>query len=294
MSEPIFFKGPKTVLLADIAAATGAPPTVKIDPSIVIRGAAPISTAEPGDITVLAAPEDALLLQESGASACFTAPNFAHLVPASMPALVIEEPLRAYALALDMIFPRSLQAASLLGASGINPGASIHAEARLEQGVIVDPGAVIGPRAEIGSGSIIGGNSVIGFEVRIGRDCVIGPHATISHALIGNGVIVQPGARIGQAGIDPFFTASAADPVNGLKLPKVGRVIIQDRVEIGANAAIARGSGGDTVIGEATRIGSLAQIPENAAIGRYCFIPARASLAAGERLGDFAMIAVRR
>ena len=150
------------------------------------------------------------------------------------------------------MFPQAIRPKSLLGTTGLNPGASIHSEARLEQGVIVDPGVVIGPRAEIGFGTIIGANSVIGSDVRIGRDCLIGPQVTISHALIGDNVIVHPGARIGQSSIDCRHAGIAFAPPGLPKALKIGRVIIQNGVEVGANATIDRGAAGDTVIGEET------------------------------------------
>ena len=152
--------------------------------------------------------------------------------------------------------------------------------------MIVDPGVVIGPRAEIGSGSIIGANSVIGSGVRIGRDCLIGPQVTMSHALIGDRVILHPGVRIGQSGsisVMPRLTRRASPGCREL-----AGSFIQDGVEIGANATIDRGAAGDTVIGEETRIGNLARIAENVAIGRHCVIPAQAGLSAGARLEDFA------
>jgi UDP-3-O-[3-hydroxymyristoyl] glucosamine N-acyltransferase len=145
--------------------------------------------------------------------------------------------------------------------------------------VIVDPGVVIGPRAEIGFGSIVGANSVIGSDVRIGRDCVIGPQATITHALIGDRVILHSGVRIGQPSVD-FGHAGVALGRRALsRAPKIGRVIIQDGVEIGANATVDRGAVGDTVIGEETRIGNLVRIAANVTIARHCAVSAPADVA---------------
>ena len=113
----------------------------------------------------------------------------------------------------------------------------------------IDPGAVIGPRAEIGAGTVIGAGAVIGSNVHIGRDSAIGSGASIIHALIGDRVIVHPGCRIGQDGFG--YVMGAAGHV---KVPQIGRVIIQDDVEIGANTTIDRGAMSDTVIGEGTKI----------------------------------------
>jgi UDP-3-O-[3-hydroxymyristoyl] glucosamine N-acyltransferase len=288
MSEPVFVPPAAPISLADIVACTGAAVIEHADLSLMISGAAGLGEASSGDLTFCDSSEDIELLAASRATACFVTPGYAPRLPEATVALVMDAPYRGYVLALQRMFPQAARPKSLLGTAGINPGASIHSDARLEQGVIVDPGVVIGPRAEIGSGSIIGANTVIGSEVRIGRDCLIGPQVTISHALIGNRVILHPGARIGQAGPD-FRHAGIGPAVPVLPQPPgVGRVIIQDGVEVGANATIDRGAAGNTVIGEETRIGNLARIAENAAIGRHCVIPARTGLSAGARLEDFA------
>jgi UDP-3-O-[3-hydroxymyristoyl] glucosamine N-acyltransferase len=288
MSEPVFFPPVVRTSLADIVACTGAAVIEGADLSAIISGVAPLDEAGPGELTVLDSPENAVLLERSRATACFVTPSYASRVPKATFALVMEEPYRGFALALQRMFPQAIRPKSLLGTTGLNPGASIHSEARLEQGVIVDPGVVIGPRAEIGFGTIIGANSVIGSDVRIGRDCLIGPQVTISHALIGDSVIVHPGARIGQSSIDCRHAGVSLAPPGLPKALGIGRVIIQNGVEVGANATIDRGAAGDTVIGEETRIGNLARIAENAAIGRHCVIPAQAGLSAGARLEDFA------
>src|SRR5690606_11473935 len=98
------------------------------------------------------------------------------------------------------LFPAALRPSSLFSAAGAAPGAVVHSSARLESGVTIDPGAVVGPGAEIGSGTVIAAGAVIGPEVRIGRDCSIGAGASLTHAIVGDRVIVHPGCRIGQDG----------------------------------------------------------------------------------------------
>jgi UDP-3-O-[3-hydroxymyristoyl] glucosamine N-acyltransferase len=282
MSQPSFFPPAVPLSLADIVACTGAAVVENADLSIMITGAAALDEAGPGEFTFCDSSENAGLLEMSRATACFVTPTDARRLPKTALALVMDEPYRGYVLALQRMFPQAIGPKSVCGTAGINPGASIHPEARLEQGVIVDPGVIIGPRAEIGSGSIVGANSVIGSGVRVGRDCLIGPQVTLAHALIGNRVILHTGTRIGQYSID-FRHARAA-----IRAPRIGRVIVQDGVEIGANATVDRGATGDTVIGEDTRIGNLARIAENVAIGRHCVISAQSGLSAGARLEDFA------
>jgi len=187
------------------------------------------------------------------------------------------------------MYPSALRPGSLFAATGVNPGATIHPEARLEPGVVIDPGVVIGPRAEIGSGPIIGANSVIGPGVRIGRECAVGGQTTIVNALIGNRVLLHPGVRIGHAGL-----CGGADPRDeAASAPHIGRVIIQDDVEIGANSTLDRGFSRDTVIGEGTRIGNLVQIGCDATVGRKCKILSQAWIDPSIRLGDFVCVEAR-
>jgi UDP-3-O-[3-hydroxymyristoyl] glucosamine N-acyltransferase len=161
----------------------------------------------------------------------------------------------------------------------------VHPEARLEAGVVVDPGAVIGPRAQIGAGTLIAANAVIGPDVCIGRDCAVGANATVLHALIGDRVYLHPGVRIGQDGFG--FAMSAA---GHMKVPQLGRVVIQNDVEIGANSTIDRGANRDTVIGEGTKIDNLVQIGHNVVVGRHCVIVAQVGISGSVTLEDFVAI----
>jgi UDP-3-O-[3-hydroxymyristoyl] glucosamine N-acyltransferase len=149
----------------------------------------------------------------------------------------------------------------------------------------VDAGAVIGPRAEIGSGTLIGANAVIGPDVRIGRDCAIGAGTTVSHALIGDRVILHPGVRLGQDGFG-YVPGRAGH----LKVPQIGRVIVQDDVEIGAGTTIDRGASRDTMIGEGSKIDNLVQIGHNVTVGRHCLIAGQAGISGSVTLGDFVML----
>jgi UDP-3-O-[3-hydroxymyristoyl] glucosamine N-acyltransferase len=178
----------------------------------------------------------------------------------------------------------ALRPTSPFGTSGRSATAHVHPTARLEAGVTVDPLAVIGPRAEIGAGTLIAAGAVIGPDVRIGRGCAIGAGSTITHALIGDRVIVHPGARIGQDGFGYL-----PGPQGHQKIPQTRRVIIQDDVEIGANTAIDRGATRDTVIGEGTKIDNLVQIAHNVSIGRHCLIAAQVGISGSATVGDFVM-----
>ncbi|RFB80220.1 UDP-3-O-(3-hydroxymyristoyl)glucosamine N-acyltransferase [Methylovirgula sp. 4M-Z18] len=285
MNDPVFFRLAGHPTVADIAGWTGAALAAG-DPSAAIESVAPLERARQGSLTFLHNPKYVGDLAQTQASACLLEEKFAHLLPPQTAALVTPDPHRAFATAAGKLFPEALKPGSIFGGHGLSPGASVHPEARLEPGVTVDPGAVIGPRVEIGAGSFIGANAVIGADVRIGRDCSIGPNASVVHALIGNRVIVHSGARIGQDGF-----GFAMGPRGHQKLPQLGRVVIQDDVEIGANTTIDRGTNRDTVIGEGTKIDNLVQIAHNVTVGRHCVIVSQVGISGSTTLQDFVVIA---
>jgi UDP-3-O-[3-hydroxymyristoyl] glucosamine N-acyltransferase len=282
MSEPIFWRGIPDATLGDVIHWTGLQAPAGADLSLPVFWIAPLEDAEPGSLVFFDHPKYQKALETTRATACFVAPRYAALVPSCTVALITESPSRAFAQALARLCPASLQPGSLFGSTGISPGASIHPDARLEPDVIVDPGTCIGPRVEIGAGTTIGPNAVIGPDVRLGRQCSIGAQVTIVHALIGNRVTLHPGVRIGQDGFG-FVPGRQGH----LKVPQIGRVIVQDDVEIGANTTIDRGSTRDTVIGEGAKIDNLVQIAHNVTIGRGCLIVSQVGISGSTELEDF-------
>lgn len=283
MTDPIFFRSRGPLALAAIGELTGAVvPEDKAGNTVV--GAAPLDIAGPSDVTFYEDADYAEHLSVSDAGACFVTEKLASSVPAHIVRLVTAKPYAAFVRTARALFADDLRPLSIVGTRGIDPEASVHEDARLEDGVIVDPGAVIGPDAEIGAGTIVCANVVIGPNVRIGRDCSIGPGASITHALLGDRVIVHAGVRIGQDGFGYI-------PGKGhLKVPQLGRVIIQDDVEIGAGTTVDRGGGRDTTIGEGTKIDNLVQVAHNVSIGRHCIIAGHVGLSGSVTLGDGVML----
>ena len=285
MTEPMFFKRADGITAGAIAEMTGASLSDPSRAGHLIRNIAPIDRAGPHDLTFFENISYIAGLRNTHAGACLIAERFAGDAPAGLLLLVTKEPYRGFVAVTRAFFPDALRPSSLFEADGITPGASIHPKARLEDGVTVEPGAVIGPRAEIGAGTLVGANAVIGAEVRIGRDCSIGAHCSIMHSLIGDRVILHPGCRIGQDGFGYVM-----GPRGHAKVPQVGRVIIQDDVEIGASTAIDRGAIRDTVIGEGSKIDNLVQIGHNVTVGRHCVIVSHVALAGSVTLEDFVAI----
>lgn len=285
MAEPSFFPVAASLSFSEVASLCGVALPEGADPVRLVEGVAPLETAGAGDAAYMDNPKYVAALTATGAGLCFVSPRFAERVPAGTVALVTPAPYHAFAKLLATFHPQALRPASMFGSAGVAPGAFVHATARLEADVTVDPGAVIGPGAEIGAGTVVGPHAVIGPQVRVGRNCSVGAGATLQCALIGNRVIIHPGARIGQDGF-----GFAMGPKGHMKVPQVGRVIIQDDVEIGANSSIDRGASRDTVIGEGTKIDNLVQIGHNCVIGRHCVIVSQVGIAGSTTLEDFVVL----
>jgi UDP-3-O-[3-hydroxymyristoyl] glucosamine N-acyltransferase len=285
MSEPRFFPAARPLTVGEIATLTGAEPFPAPDLTRLVSDIAPLDRAGPRDLTFLDNPKYAEALAATRAGACLVAARFVQDVPARVAALRAKEPYRAFIMVARALFPAAQRPSSLFDAQGVAAGAMVHAQARLEPGVTVDPGAVIGPGAEIGADTVVAVNAVIGPGVRIGRDCAIGAGASITHALIGDRVIIHAGCRIGQDGFGYLPGRRGS-----IKIPQTRRVIIQDDVEIGANTTIDRGGSRDTVIGEGTKIDNLVQIGHNCSIGRHCFIVSQTGISGSVEVGDYAML----
>ncbi|PZN97728.1 MAG: UDP-3-O-(3-hydroxymyristoyl)glucosamine N-acyltransferase [Hyphomicrobiales bacterium] len=285
MSEPQFFPIATSLDFGEVAAISGAMLPEGVDARRAITGAAALENAGPGDIAYMDNPKYTEALAATSAGLCLVSARFAERVPPGTIALVSATPYHAFARVLARFFPSALRPGSVFASQGVAPGAFVHATAVLEAGVTVDPGAVIGPGAEIGSGTVVASHAVVGPQVRIGRDCSIGAGCTLQAALIGNRVIIHPGVRIGQDGF-----GFAMSPRGHMKVPQIGRVIIQDDVEIGANTCIDRGASRDTVIGEGTKIDNLVQIGHNVVIGRHCVIVSQVGIAGSTTLEDFVVL----
>ena len=287
MTDLQFFKRPQGLTAQEIAALTGAVARGDLGERR-ISGVAPLDRAGPGDLAFMQNQKYSGAFAATHAGLCLTTEKFAGNAPRHVAVLVTPAPYRAFVMVAQKLYPGAMRPSSLFEASGVAAGALVHPTARLESGIVVDPAAVVGPRAEIGAGTVVAPAAVIGPDVRIGRDCVIGAGCTIVHALIGDRVIIHAGARIGQDGFG--YVPGAAG--HG-KVPQVGRVIIMDGVEIGANSTIDRGAIRDTVIGEGTKIDNLVQIAHNVEIGRHCVLAAHTGISGSCTIGDYVMMGGR-
>jgi UDP-3-O-[3-hydroxymyristoyl] glucosamine N-acyltransferase len=285
MTDPQFFNASRRLTVREIAELTGAVPAAGAPLDRSIGDIASLDRAGPDQLAFLDSPRYASALASTGAAVCLVSKRFAADVPAHVTPLVAARPYVAFVTVARVMFAEALRPRAVFPGAGRQPGAHIHALALLEDSVVVEPGAVIGPGAEVGTGTYIGPGAVIGPKVRIGRECSVGPGASVTNALIGDRVTLHAGCRIGQDGFGYL-----PSPQGHVKAPQLGRVIIQDAVEVGANSTIDRGSGSDTVIGEGTKIDNLVQIGHNVEIGRHCIIVAQTGISGSCTIGDFVMM----
>ena len=288
MTDPLFFPRSPGLTLRDIAELTGASPSPDAPLERRVHEVASLDQAGPHDLAFLDNARYADELRATAAGICLLPERFRDVAPANVAVLISSQPYRAFVAAARALYPDAIRPSSLFGADALAPGAHVHASARLEPGVRLDPAAVIGPRAEIGTGTVVQAGAVIGPDVRIGRHCAVGAGCSVTHALIGDEVILHPGCRIGQDGFGYVM-----DKGSHLKVPQVGRVILQDHVEIGAGSTIDRGANRDTIVGEGTKIDNLVQVGHNVVIGRHCIVVAQTGISGSVTIGDFVVLGAR-
>lgn len=278
--DPRFFARLGPFDLARVAAAAGGQIDKAAPAALELSGVAPLQAAGPLEVSFLDNRRYAGVLRASRAGAVIVHPVMRDQVPPGTVAIVTAEPYLGWARVAALFHPAPPPV------PGIAPSAVVDASARIDPSAEIGPLAVIGAGAEIGPGCRIGPLALVGPGVVIGRDCRIGAQVTISHAILGARVVLYPGARIGQDGFG--FAASGGAFVS---VPQLGRVILEDDVEIGANSAIDRGSAQDTVIGAGSRLDNLVQIGHNVRVGRHCVIVAQAGISGSTVLEDFVTVA---
>jgi UDP-3-O-[3-hydroxymyristoyl] glucosamine N-acyltransferase len=259
------------------------------DPDQPITDIASLADAAGDQITFLDNPKYFSMARGTRAAACLVRPAHADRLPTEVARLITDEPYRGYARIAARFHPAAAApSADHPPQAEVSPGAHIDPGARIGPGCRIAGGAVIEAGAEIGPRCRIDANAVIGAGVQLGADSIVGPGATLSHSLIGARVVIHAGARIGQDGFG--FALGAAE---ALKVPQVGRVLIDDDVEIGANTTIDRGTTGDTVIGRGCKIDNLVMIAHNVRLGPHCVVVAQSGISGSTQIGAGGMLAAQ-
>lgn len=248
------------------------------DGKSVLKGFAPIETAQSGDLTFAETEEFFARAEQSGATAILADKRFS-----SAKKTVIQVPNArvAFARALPLFFPEPQFAA------GIHPTAIIAKSAQIDSSAHIGPHCVIGERVKIGARVVLQAGNFIGDDSQLGEETNLFPNVTIySRSQIGKRVRIHASTVIGSDGFGYVLD-------NGFhrKVPQIGNVIIGDDVEIGANTSIDRGALGSTVIGKGTKIDNLVQIAHNLKIGEHCIICGQTGIAGSTQIGNYTILA---
>lgn len=274
MPDPRFFDRRGPFALAELAEMVQG--EVVGDESLLIHDVAPIARAVKGELTFLDNKRYAGMLASSAASACVLTPQQVDKAPTGMAMIQTGRPYHAYAHIAACFYPTPAVV------PGLHPTALVHESAVIGEGSSIGPYVVIENGVEVGEGCEIGPYCYLGRSAILGSGCRIGASVSITHSIIGDRVTIHPGARIGQRG---FGFATGADGF--LDVPQLGRVLVGDDCEIGANVTIDRGAGPDTVVGVGTKIDNLVQLGHNVEIGQNCILVAQSGVAGSTKLGNF-------
>jgi UDP-3-O-[3-hydroxymyristoyl] glucosamine N-acyltransferase len=262
--------------LAQVALAAGG---AVVESDLLLTGVAPLQAAGPREVSFLHNRRYASVLERTRAGAVIVHPDMIQRVPSSAIPIVVAATYESWARVSKLFHALPPLAPGIHSTTTLASSAEVHPTASIGPFVCIEDRVRIGPRCQIGPYTSISSGVVIGADARIGA------HVTISHAIVGARVHLHPGVRIGQEGF------SFARTENGfLTIPQLGRVLIGDDVEIGANSTVDRGSAQDTIIGAGTRIDNLVQIGHNVRLGRCCVIVAQVGISGSTVLGDFVQV----
>ncbi len=249
----------------------------------MFTGVAALGAAGPAEVTFAEGRRNLDALRATGAGAVVVAPTFAAEVPAGAAMLLSDRPQLAFARIAALFHPTPA------------PRAGVHPTAVLGEGAVIGDGCEIGPYAVVGDGARLGPRCVLGPHAVVGPGCDFGAgcrlhaHASAYCCLAGERVVLHQGARVGNEGF-----GFVPDENGGfVTVPQLGRVVLGDGVEIGANACVDRGAAGDTVLGAGTRLDNLVMLGHNVRTGRCCVVVAQAGISGSTVLGDGVMIAAQ-
>jgi UDP-3-O-[3-hydroxymyristoyl] glucosamine N-acyltransferase len=278
MTDDRFYERAGPFTLAEIASRIGAE-MGKGDPAgLMLRDVASLEGAEAGDISLFSDAKYANAFAVTKASVVLTSDRLAAL-PHGVVLLVVPNPRLAFAQVGHIFYPPAkLQ-------PGVRPSQPVHPSATIGEGSEIGAGAQVGANAKIGANVLIGNNVVIGRGVEIGDNCAIGPNCVVTHAVIGKRVVMGPNNSIGNQG---FSFVPSLDGL--LRVPQLGRVVIEDDVEFGSNCTVDRGAIGDTHIERGVRFDSLIHIGHNVQIGHHSLVVAQVGIGGSTTVGPMVLI----
>ena len=279
MIDQHFFHRSGPFSLGRVAEAVGGQLSNPAAADVMVHDIADPEHAGQNDLSVFSDAKYQDVCVKSHACAVVTTRQMAELLPGKQNILFVAQPRLASAQISNLFYPPKPLEARIHASAQIDPSAVIGGGSQVDACAVIESNVVIGARCYIGA------CAVIGSGVTIGDDCRIGATTTISHAKIGSRVRLSTAVSIGGEGFG-FVPC----PTGLLKMSQLGRVIIEDDVDIGSNCAVDRGALGDTVIGRGTKIDNLVQVGHNVRIGKYCVFAGQAGVAGSATIGDEVMV----
>lgn len=253
---------------------------VEGDPSIQLRGIAPLNQARSDELGFLTARRYLRDLDGTEAGALLVSESLAEAAATHPSRIVVEDARQALPVLLSHFFPEEIPE------PGIHPTAVLGKGVELGEGITIGPYAVIGDRASLSDGVFIGSHTVVGADCAVGERSVLHPHVVLyPKAVLGARVVLHAGVRIGADGFGYL-----ASPTGVQKIPQVGGCEIGDDVEIGANSTVDRGSIGRTEIGRFTKIDNLVQVAHNCLVGEGVIMVAQVGVGGSSVVGDGVLI----
>ncbi|MCQ2965318.1 MAG: UDP-3-O-(3-hydroxymyristoyl)glucosamine N-acyltransferase [Alphaproteobacteria bacterium] len=281
MPDSRFFKVAGPFTLKQLAEISGSIIAEGANPDKIFSNVCSLHEGDENSISFLLSKKYLSDLEKTKAGACIVSEEFKDKAPKGVEVLVAKEPYRAYGLVAQAFYPNEYREETF-----IHEKAFVDPTAKIGKGCIIEAGAFVGANAEIGAHTHVCANASIEKNVILGEDCIVGMNASVQYTIAGNKVYIYPGARIGQDGFG-FHMGQ-----NGhTKIPQLGRVLIGNDVEIGANTCLDRGALDDTVIGDGSRLDNLIQFGHNVQTGKCCVVVAQAGVAGSTHLGDFVVLA---
>lgn len=266
------------ILAGEIARRAGG--TIRGDEALVLRGVASLAEAGPDQLGFLALGRYADDLRRTHAGAVLVRADLRLEIPDWITEIRVREPHATLVWVMAALYPPPVRRL------GIHPTAVVADDALLGSELYIGPYAVVEQGAELGDGVSIGAHTVVGEGCRVGAGTTIHPHVTLYPGVqVGARCVLHSGVRLGADGFGYAFFDGRHQ-----KLPQVGRCVIGDDIEIGANSTIDRGSIGDTRIGDGTKVDNLVQIGHNVSTGRHVIVAGMTGIAGSAVIGDGVVI----
>ena len=279
MPENEFFKKKGPFPLNEIAKAIGCTSNFEKNDDLQIKNFKSLDKASNTDMTFLNSNKYQNISLKTKAAACITTANLLKFLPKNCIKLDVKNVLLAVTQVSKMFYPKAEMDFPDLNMLKSDELIKLYPEVKFGKNVLIGQNVLIGANTQISS------NTIIESNVHIGKNCIIGSFVIIKNSLISNNVYIQDGSKIGVKGFGFIPNEN-----KNVRTPHIGKVILEDGVEIGANSTIDRGSLTNTVIGKNTFLDNQVHVAHNVQIGQNCMIAGQVGFAGSTTLGNNVVI----